>query len=265
MSESVLNNIVADRRRSVETDKARFSANQVRAWVESEMTPLSLSAVMKLPGMSLIAEIKPARPGIGELKKDLSVSKLAEAYWAGGARAVSVLTEPDHFKGAWMNLRVAKECSTLITMCKDFIVDEFQLELARAFGADAVLLIAAVLDDLQLKKMIKASHKLEMEVLTEAINEEELKRVVASGTDIIGVNSRNLHTLEVDLDGALELIGKIKDRRPVVIESGICSRADVVKTEEAGASGILVGTALMEADDPAAKIRELLEIEGADW
>lgn len=265
MSESVLEKIVADRRVSIEKEKAKIDLEQLRNFSANAASPLSLSAVMKMDGVRLIAEIKPARPGIGQLKEGFSVIEQAEAYYIGGASAISVLTEPDHFQGSWMNLRAAKEFSSLLTLCKDFIIDEFQLESARAYGADSVLLIAAALDDLELKRLCKASHKLEMEVLTEATNKEELERVLASGSDLIGINSRNLHTLEMDFEGALELASTIKDRRPVIIESGISTRADVKRVEEAGIEGILVGTVLMEADDPAGKIRELLESEGPAW
>jgi len=262
MSESVLDKIVADRRKSIPQEKNTVGIDQLRNLAMSQPTPLSLSAVMKMKGVRLIAEIKPARPSVGTLKEGFSVREQAEAYYVGGASAISVLTEPDHFQGSWMNLRAAKEFSTLPTLCKDFIFDKFQLEMARAYGADAVLLIAAALDDLELKRLCRAAHKLEMEVLTEATNKEELERVLAGGSDLIGINSRNLDTLEVDFDGALELASTIKDRRPVIMESGISTRADVKKVEKAGIEGILVGTVLMKADDPAGKIRELLETEG---
>lgn len=262
MSESVLEKIVADRRRSVDEEKADLNMASIQAMTLREPTPLSLSTVVKLPGMSLIAEIKRARPGVGTLKADLSVPGMAAAYRAGGASAISVLTEPEHFQGSWAFLRTAKEISTLIVLCKDFIIDEFQLEMAHAYGADAVLLIAAALDDLALRRMIDAAHRLEMEVLTEAIDARELKRIQASKTDLIGINSRNLHTLEVDLDRALELVAEVDDERPIILESGIETRADVIKTEEAGANGILVGTSLMKAADPRAKIEELLDSKG---
>ncbi len=265
MSESVLEKIVADRRKSIEREKSNVSIDRIHAMAMSEPAPFSLSAVMKMAGVQLIAEIKPARPGIGILKEGFNVIDQAHAYHAGGASAISVLTESEHFQGNWMNLRAAKEFSSLLTLCKDFIIDEYQLDMARAYGADSVLLIAAALDDLELKRLCKAAHKLEMEVLTEATNKEELERVLASGSDLIGINSRNLHTLEMDFAGALELASTIKDRRPVIMESGISTRDDVKKVEEAGIEGILVGTVLMEADDPAGKIRELLESEGPAW
>jgi indole-3-glycerol phosphate synthase len=257
MDDSVLDKIVADRRRTITAEKAALGAAQVERAGRTEIARQSLVAAMQKPGIQIIAEIKPARPGIGVLKEDISVSKLAEDYRNGGAAAISVLTEPRHFQGAWMNLRLAKEASGLPILCKDFIIDQFQLEMARTHGADAVLLIAASLFDFELNRLINAAHELGMEVLTEAINGEELRRVQASDTDLIGVNSRNLHTLEMDFDGALDLIGQLDDRRPVIMESGVYTRADAVKAEIAGANGILVGTALMKADDPAAKIREL--------
>ncbi len=257
MTESVLNKIVAARRLSVAKDKQAVDM----AWLQEQARfglPMSLSHAVKEPGTRLIAEVKTASPSRGTIRADMPVAEVVEIYENAGASALSILTEPDFFNGSWLHLRAARDFSGLPVLCKDFIIDEFQLYMARANGADAVLLIAAALDDLELKKLIKKAHNLEMEVLTEAINKTELERVVASQTDLIGINNRDLHSLKVNLNVSLELLDDIPRDRPIVVESGIFSRDDVERLEKEGADGILVGTALMESDDITAKVKELL-------
>jgi len=255
--ESVLNKIVAARRISVAKDKESISLAALKERRSSE-TPLSISAVLKEPGTGLIAEAKTSSPSRGTIRSDLGITDIVEMYESAGASALSILTEPDFFSGSWTHLRAAREFCSLPILCKDFIIDEWQLYMARTIGADAVLLIAAVLDDLELKKMIDTAHELEMEVLTEAIDGEELRRVLDSKTDVIGINNRDLHTLKVDLNVSLTLLEGLPRDRPVVVESGIFNRVDVERLEKNGADGILVGTALMESDDVVAKVKELL-------
>ncbi|MDP1809553.1 MAG: indole-3-glycerol phosphate synthase TrpC [Actinomycetota bacterium] len=257
MTESVLNKIVAARRESVAKDKQTVDQDWIRLHSKMEI-PLSLSAVVKESGTSLIAEAKSTSPSLGVIRADTPLVEVVEAYEDAGASAISILTEPDFFGGSWLHLRAARAFCGLPLLCKDFIIDEFQLYMARANGADAVLLIAAALDDLELKKLIKQAHKLEMEVLTEAINKQELDRVLASQTDLIGINNRDLHTLKVNLNVSYELLEGIPHDRPIVVESGIFTRDDVERLENKGADGMLVGTALMASDNITAKVKELL-------
>jgi indole-3-glycerol phosphate synthase len=268
MSESVLNRIAADRRLSVARDKQLIDLERLEQPNGADRR--SLAAAVKRPGISLIAEVKTASPSLGVIKNDFSVAQIARTYQSAGARAISVLTEPAHFNGAWDYLRQAKADCDLPILCKDFIVDEFQLRVARAYGADAVLLIAAILDDRELAHLIAASHELGLEVLTEAINRSELDRVVAGKSDLIGINNRNLHDLTIDFEVGLSLLADLKAGpkggpsrqksrgRPTVMESGIATRQDVIELEKRGADGILVGTSLMASDNPAAKAAELL-------
>ncbi len=258
MNISVLNRIIEARRSSVDGEIVE-SSRELLEKQALDNTTLSLSkAILERPQISLIAEIKTASPSKGTIRKNIPIGTLAQIFSGAGACALSVLTEPDFFSGHWLYLRTAKKYADVPIMCKDFIIDEFQLLMARANGADAVLLIAAILDDTQLQDMITIAHELKMEVLTEAINEEELERVLASKTDLIGINNRNLHTLKVDLNLSYDLLKNLKDERPVIVESGIFERHDVVRLEKAGADGILVGTALMESDDIGKKVKELL-------
>ncbi len=258
MTESVLNKIVANRRESIAREKQTVDIDALKNQARLHDTRSLTTAIQKQKEISLIAEIKTASPSKGTIRDDMSIAKIAETYARAGASAFSVLTEPDFFNGQWGYMKIAKEDRGLPVMCKDFIIDEFQLLAARANGADAVLLIAAVLNDEELKHMIARARELGLEVLTEAINEAELARVLASDTDLIGINNRNLHTLKVDLNVSLDMLQSLTDSRPVISESGIFKRHDVYQLEKAGADGILVGTALMESQDMAAKIKELL-------
>ena len=257
MSRSVLEEIVAKRRVAVAGDKERFADSPLKRPADMGK-PLSLGAAVRAPGLSLIAEAKTASPSRGRIRDNLSIEEIVRLYESAGASALSILTEPEYFNGDWSHLRAAKAASRLPVLCKDFIIDEFQLLLAEANGADAVLLIAASLNDETLGRLIDAAHKLGMEVLTEVINASELDRVLASRTDLIGINNRDLHTLDVNMNVSLELLRGIGHDRPIVVESGIFTREDAAKLEKQGADGILVGTALMESDDIAAKLKELL-------
>lgn len=258
MTESVLNKIVANRRESIAGEKQTADIDALQSQARLHDTRSLTAAIRKQKEISLIAEIKTASPSKGMIRDDTSIAKIAETYARAGASAFSVLTEPDFFNGQWGYMKIAREDRDLPVMCKDFIIDEFQLLAARANGADAVLLIAAVLNDEELSLMISRARELGLEVLTEAINKAELERVLASDTDLIGINNRDLHTLKVDLNTSFDLLQGFTDSRPVITESGIFKRHDVYQLEKAGADGILVGTALMESQDIASKIKELL-------
>jgi len=257
MTDSVLDKIITARKVSIAKEKQATDPSWIQRQAKMEI-PLSLSAAIKEPGTSLIAEVKSASPSLGIIRADTPIVEVVEAYETAGAAAISILTEPDFFGGSWFSLRAARNFSGLPLLCKDFIIDEFQLYMARANGADAILLIAAALDDLELKKLIKQAHKLEMEVLTEAIDKQELDRVLASQTDLIGINNRDLHSLKVDLNVSYQLLEGIPHDRPIVVESGIFTRDDVERLENKGADGMLVGTALMASDNITAKVKELL-------
>ena len=258
MKKSVLDRIVETRWGTIDEDKSRTTEEFLKKQSFENQTVSLSKAIKEQPQISLIAEIKTASPSKGTIRTNIPIGDLAKIYSGSGASALSVLTEPNFFNGQWHYLQTAKQHTDAPIMCKDFIIDEFQLLMARANKADAVLLIAAILDDTQLHDMIAKAHELNLEVLTEAINAEELERVLASETDLIGINNRNLHTLKVDLNLSYDLLKDLKDERPVIVESGIFERQDVVRLEKAGADGILVGTALMESDDIAKKIKELL-------
>lgn len=201
----------------------------------------------------IIAEIKKASPSEGIIREDFNVEEIARIYEEGGARAISVLTDCGYFQGSFENLRIASKNVDLPILCKDFIVEEYQIYKAREFGADAILLIAALLDVEKMQKFLKIAENLGMDCLVEIHNEEEIEKALESGANIIGVNSRNLKTFEIDMAGARELVKKIPEDKIVVFESGIKNREDIPE----GVDAVLIGTALMKSSDIKQKLYEL--------
>jgi indole-3-glycerol phosphate synthase len=209
-------------------------------------------------GISLIAEMKRASPSRGAIRPDASVSEIVRAYEAAGARAVSVLTEPAHFGGSLGDLAEARAACDLPLLRKDFVIDAYQVLEARAAGADAVLLIVAALGGDRLAELMAAASDLGMDSLVEVHDEEEVEAAVEAGAEVIGINNRDLHSLEVDLETTFRLLADVPAGTVVVAESGITRRGDVERLEDAGVDAILVGEALMRADDTARAVRDLL-------
>jgi indole-3-glycerol phosphate synthase / phosphoribosylanthranilate isomerase len=209
------------------------------------------------PGLGAIAEIKRRSPSAGDLRPDADPARLAAAYERAGAAAVSVLVD-ERFAGSWDDLRAARSAARLPLLAKGFFSTDADLRTAKAAGADAVLLILRDLDDETAASLLRAANDLELDTLVEAHDEGELLRAVALGADPIGINARNLETFAVDLRAALAFFANAPRDRVLVAESGVHTRAHGAAAELAGADGILVGTALMRAPDPAAKLRELV-------
>ncbi len=221
--------------------------------------PRSLAEALRRPGeITCIAEFKRRSPSAGWINENASLTQTVSAYAAGGARALSVLTDAPFFGGALADLELARASCALPVLRKDFIIDRYQIAEARAARADAVLLIVAALDDSTLIQLLNAARALKMSVLVEAHDEAEVARAVAAGADIIGINNRDLRTFTVDRELASRLRPSIPADRIVVAESGIRNGADVARLREAGVDAILVGETLMRAHDPAAVLRGLL-------
>jgi len=206
---------------------------------------------------ALIAEVKRASPSAGSIA-DVDPRGLALAYEAAGAAAISVLTEPRHFEGSLADLQAVRSSVGIPVLRKDFHVHPAQLIEARAAGADAVLLIVAAVSDPELSALLATARDLGIDTLVEAHSDEDLDRALATDAAVIGVNARDLETLSVDVPAALERIARVPRDRLAVLESGIADRADVDAAVEAGASAILVGEALVRAEDPARAARKLL-------
>ncbi|HVO62041.1 MAG TPA: indole-3-glycerol phosphate synthase TrpC [Terriglobales bacterium] len=209
-------------------------------------------------GVAVIAELKKASPSKGLIRPEFDVRVLATEMADAGAAALSVLTEPHSFEGSLENLSLASACSPLPCLRKDFIIDEFQLLEARAHHADAVLLIVAALSSTELRNLVRRSRELELDVLCEVHDEDELTRALDADCNLIGVNSRNLRTFEVDLNTAARLGELIPKDVFGVAESGIHSGQDISRLRAEGYQAFLVGESLMKAERPGQALRTLL-------
>lgn len=220
-------------------------------------TPFRLSAALRSPGANIIAEIKRASPSKGDLNADVDVADTAKAYENAGASAISVLTEEDCFKGSLSDLKVARAESSLPILQKDFVFDQYQIYQAAAAGADAILLIVAMLDDDSLAALYQTSRELTLDVLVEVHNAEEMARAIDLGADIIGINNRDLHTFEVSLDISRELIRSIPPGILSVSESGLRNHNEITELKGAGFNGFLIGETLMRSGDVKNELRGL--------
>jgi indole-3-glycerol phosphate synthase len=206
---------------------------------------------------AIIAEIKKASPSKGVLSDQFDPAAIARTYTMGGAAALSVLTDGQFFQGSLSDLEVARAAASVPVLRKDFTLDEFHVIEAAAHGADAILLIAALLDEKELRNLRELASRYRMAALVEVHDASELDTALDSGAAIVGVNNRNLHTFEVTLETSLQLAPKIPAAVVKVSESGIHSRADVAKLAAAGFGAFLVGEHLMKSADPAAALKEL--------
>ena len=206
----------------------------------------------------IIAEIKRASPSEGNIRVGLDVVEVAREYEAAGAAAISVLCEPHRFKGSREDLAAAAGVVKVPLLCKDFVAGRYPIAAARVAGASAVLLIAAVLGDKELRELREYAEEVGLEALVEAHTSEEVRRAVGCGARVVGVNCRDLRTFSTDPGITAGLLGEIPAGCVRIAESGIRGAADVARLRAAGADGFLVGTALMKAADPGAKLKELI-------
>lgn len=216
-----------------------------------------VAALRQSDDLAVIAEVKRASPSAGAIADHVDPSEQARAYASGGAAAVSVLTEPTHFGGSLEDLRGVRRSVDLPILRKDFIVEEAQVLEARAAGADSILLITSCLDDDALGRLLARSRGLGMEPLVETHDDADLERALATDAAVVGVNARNLESLEVDVPSALARIRRMPTDRIAVLESGVQTAAHAEAARAAGAAAVLVGEALMRAADPAVLIHEL--------
>lgn len=221
-----------------------------------------LRDALMAPGISVIAEIKRRSPSAGQLRADLDVAEIADAYRRGGAAALSVLTEGPHFGGSLEDLRIARAACPLPILRKDFIVDPFQLREAAAAGADAVLLIVAALAPPQVESLRKQASELGLDALVEVHDERELQVALEAGAEIVGVNNRDLRDFSVDVERTFALLGHMPSGVIVVSESGIGGLEQLRRLADAGVAAVLVGESLMRAEDPAAALAALLDVQG---
>jgi indole-3-glycerol phosphate synthase len=260
----ILDKIVAVKREEVAAALKRKSLDLVRADAESRVLTRdfvgALRAKLAQGQAGVIAEIKKASPSKGVLREDFIPADIAQTYAENGAACLSVLTDVQFFQGAVDYLKQARASCQLPVLRKDFIVDAYQVYESRVMGADAILLIAAILDDAQMKAFEAIALSLDMAVLVEVHDEVELARALKLKTPLIGVNNRNLKTFEVSLDTTLRLMQLVPADRLLVTESGIRNREDVLRMGAAGVNAFLVGETFMRAPDPGAALAELFAI-----
>lgn len=214
-------------------------------------------AALQAKRPAIICEVKKASPSKGILSPDFDPVQAALAYQSGGGAALSVLTDTEYFQGSLDDLRAARSAVSLPVLRKDFTIDEFHVVEAAANGADAILLIAAILDEQQMRRFRELAAEYGMASLVEVHDQAELDPALASGADIVGVNNRNLHTFEVSLETSLNLAERIPSNVLKVSESGIHSRADIDRLQPAGFHVFLVGEHLMKSPDPVAALKAL--------
>lgn len=216
-----------------------------------------------VPGkINLIAEIKKASPSAGLIREDFDALKIAKIYAQNNAAALSVLTEEKYFLGKCAYLRKISDEIRLATLMKDFIVHEYQIFEGAFCGASAILLIMAMISDQQCKDLMDVAKTLGLDCLVEVHNEEELDRAIKVGSEIIGVNNRDLHTLKVDINNCLRIIPRIPKDKIIVAESGLRSLDDVSRVYDAGANAVLIGETFMRSPDIAAKMAEVMGDKG---
>ncbi len=256
---TILDKIVATKRDEIELAKQRRSEEELRTILESAPPVRSFFDALASRGpIKLIAEVKKASPSKGVIRQDFDPLQIAETYQQHGATCISVLTDESYFQGSLQYLRDIRDSVERPLLRKDFILDTYQLLEARVAGADAVLLIAECLDDCNLRKLHHEAIDLGLTPLVEFYEPENLPRVLEAGATLIGVNNRDLRSFEVDLDHTIRMRERIPDECLLVGESGIHSRQDVLRLQEAGVDAILVGERLMAQPDIGASVDELL-------
>jgi len=255
-----LDTIIAHKREEVAWQKQVKPLDTWKAAAESAPPPSDLLTALRAPGVSLIAEVKKASPSKGLLCPDFDPVRLARAYATNGAAAISVLTDARFFQGSLDDLRAVRQAVDIPVLRKDFVVDAYQVYEARAAGADAVLLIVAALDDATLRDLYALIRHLGMAALIEVHNAAELERALSLRPRLIGVNNRDLRTFHVTLDTTAALRPRIPDDVVLVAESGIHTSEDVARLAAIGVDAMLVGEALVTAENVGEKVRQFTEL-----
>jgi indole-3-glycerol phosphate synthase len=265
---TVLENILARKAEEVAERKARVSLAELETLAAAADAPrgfaraLIAQAAKKQP--AVIAEIKKASPSKGVIREHFVPEDIARSYEKGGATCLSVLTDVDYFQGADAYLQQARAACKLPVIRKDFMIDPYQIVESRALGADCILLIVAALDDATLVELAAVAKKVGLDVLVEVHDGDELERALKTlDSPLLGVNNRNLHTFEVDLENTLDLLPRIPRDKLVITESGILNRADVELMEISDVYSFLVGEAFMRAENPGNELQRLFFPERA--
>jgi indole-3-glycerol phosphate synthase len=256
---TILDEIVATKLKEIAQAKAERPESALRTAADAAPAPRDFFAALAAgPPIRLLAEVKKASPSAGLIREDFDPVAIAKTYEAHGASCISVLTDEQYFQGSLDYLRAVRQSVSIPCLRKDFVLDHYQLLEARAAGADAVLLIAECLRPKQLAELHAGAIELGLTPLVELYDPSNLDAVLAAGAKLIGVNNRNLHTFEVDLEHTIRLRQRIPMDCVLVGESGIKTREDVERLEAAGVNAILVGESLMRQEDIGAAVDQLL-------
>ncbi|MGD0955534.1 MAG: indole-3-glycerol phosphate synthase TrpC [Candidatus Acidiferrales bacterium] len=255
---TILDRIVEARRESIAHRKRVLPDVALKLAAGKAEAPRDFAGALARVGYNVIAELKKASPSRGVMREDYAPTALAASLEDAGAAALSVLTEEEFFLGSLADLKAAKKATQIPILRKDFIVDPWQVWESRAAGADAFLLIAAILSDQALGELLELGRSLKMEPLVEVHTREELERVIAAGARIVGVNNRDLRDFKVRVETSLELIEAIPEECIAVSESGLRTHEDLARLRGAGFDAFLIGEHLMKDADPAAPLRELI-------
>jgi indole-3-glycerol phosphate synthase len=254
---TILDEIVASKRQEIAERRARVAEADLERRLSEAPPVRGFRAALGESGVAVIAEVKKASPSAGVIRADFDPVAIAETYARHGAACISVLTDTPYFQGELAYLSQIRAAVAPPLLRKDFILDRYQLLEARIAGADAVLLIAEVLTGSELPRLLAQTRELGMEALVELYDAENLERVLDSGARLIGINNRNLRTFVTRLEHTLELAGRVPADCCLVSESGIKTRADVLRLQAAGVRAVLVGETLMAAPDIGRKLEEL--------
>jgi indole-3-glycerol phosphate synthase len=258
MAETILDRILATKKREVEQHKQTVKISCLLDCIARRKTPLAFSEALLGDDIRLIAEVKKASPSRGVMRPYFDPMELARTYAESGAAAISVLTDAEYFQGSPEHLTAIRQTVGLPLLRKDFIYDEYQVYESAAYGADALLLIAAILDQAQLQQLLALARSLGLAALVETHDEAELMKALLAGAEIIGINNRDLTTFKVDIDVTRRLRMLVPADNIVVSESGIRTREDMRKMRECKVDAVLVGETLVTAADIPDAMKELL-------
>ncbi|WP_127138502.1 indole-3-glycerol phosphate synthase TrpC [Flagellimonas oceanensis] len=256
---NILDKIVADKRKEVGLKKTLITLPQLEASVMMERTSVSLAEVLRKSNSGIIAEHKRRSPSKSVINQSLSVQDVAKGYTDAGASGMSVLTDGKYFGGSLDDLVLARASTNIPVLRKEFIIDEYQIVEAKAYGADVILLIAAILSKEEIKTLSELAKGLGLDVLLEVHNEEELEKSLMPSLDMLGVNNRNLKSFEVDLDISKTLSKKIPDDFVKVSESGISSVEAIRELKEFDYQGFLIGENFMKTDEPGESAKKFID------
>ena len=259
---STLDEMMRSVRAQIERRQEQVSLAELERAISGRREGRPFNEALASPGISLIAEYKRRSPAAGDLPRGSEpVEDMVRAYERGGAAALSILTESDHFGGSIADLRAARAATDLPILRKDFTLDRYQLFEAAAVQADAVLLVVAVLEPEQLERLHAEARELDLDCLVEVHDAEELEAALEIDAEVIGINNRNLADFTVDVARTFELLADVPAGKTVVSESGIRSRGQIEDLEQVGVDAVLVGETLMRSEDPEAECRELAGAE----